>query len=83
MIRRATQFEFAPGLIMPCCSAEDLFVMKAFASRGKDWHDAETIVTRQSRLNSRYIIKQLSALCDLKETPEIVERAKRVLAGNR
>lgn len=83
MIRRAVQQEFAPGLIMPCCTAEDLFVMKAFASRTKDWLDAESIVVRQSRLNSRYILRQLKTLCELKETPEIVARAKRVLAGKR
>jgi hypothetical protein len=32
--------EFAPDIILPTCSAEDLFVMKAFASRPQDWIDA-------------------------------------------
>ncbi len=80
MMRRAVQVEFCRGLILPCCTAEDLFVMKAFASRTKDWLDAESIVVRQGHLNSRYILEQLRALCELKETPEIVERAKRLLA---
>ena len=83
MIRRAVQQEFAPGLILPCCTAEDLFVMKAFASRPKDWLDAAGIVARQTKLNKPYILRHLAALCELKETPEIVARAQRVLAGKR
>ena len=83
MVRHAVQQEFTPGLIMPCCTAEDLFVMKAFASRAKDWIDVENIAIRQTHLNKRYIIKQLGVLCELKETPEILERARRVLAGKR
>ena len=81
--RRAVHVEFCPGLTLPCCTAEDLFVMKAFASRPKDWLDAESIVTRQGSLNRRYILDHLCALCELKETPEIVERAQRLLARKR
>lgn len=83
MVRRAVQQNFAPGVVLPCCTAEDLFVMKAFASRPKDWLDAESIVVRQERLNSRYIIEHLRALCELKETPEILERAEQALLGKK
>jgi len=83
MIRRAIQQEFVPGLVLPCCTAEDLFVMKAYASRPKDWMDAESIVVRQTKLNRAYILKQLAVLCELKETPEIMDRARRVLAGKK
>jgi hypothetical protein len=31
MVERATPVEFAPGLKLPCCTAEDLFFMKVFA----------------------------------------------------
>jgi hypothetical protein len=79
MMRRAVQVAFCPGLKLPCCTAEDLFVMKAFASRPRDWLDAESIVVRQGRLDRHYILEQLRALCDLKEAPEIVERAKLLL----
>lgn len=41
MVKRAERHEFAPGIVLPCCTAEDLFVMKAFAARPKDWVDAE------------------------------------------
>ena len=80
MMRRAVQIAFCPGLTLPCCSAEDLFVMKAFASRPKDWLDAEGIVVRQTKLDKPYILKQLSALCELKEAPEILCRAKQLLS---
>lgn len=78
MIRRATPFEFAPGVILPTCSADDLFIMKVFAARGKDLHDAETIAIRQ-KLSRGHILRQLKPLCELKETPELVEQARRIL----
>lgn len=77
-IRRATPFEFARGLTLPTCSAEDLFVMKTFAARGKDWGDAEGIAARQ-KLNKRQVLMRLKNLCVLKETPEIVTQARKIL----
>ena len=80
MLRRATVFEFDVGVRLPTCSAEDLFVMKAFAARAQDWLDAEGIAVRQGpSLNQSYIRKQLEPLCELKEAPEIVARARRIL----
>ena len=80
MISRAVMCEFTPDICLPVCTAEDLFVMKAFAGRGKDWHDAETVVIRQEgRLNQRYILKHLKVLCELKETPEVVAQAEKIL----
>jgi hypothetical protein len=79
MVRRAVPAEFAPGLILPCCTAEDLVVMKAFASRPRDWLDVESVVARQERLDHAYILRQLAILCDLKEAPEIVERTRKLL----
>ncbi len=56
MLRRATPFAFHAGLVLPTCSAEDLFVMKAFAGRPQDWLDAQGIVVRQGKsLNRAYI----------------------------
>ena len=84
MLKRATPFEFAPGCVLPTCSAEDLFVMKAFAGRPQDWLDARGIVVKQGgKLNKPYILKHLTTLCDLKETPEIVQQARRILEGKR
>jgi hypothetical protein len=82
MLKRAIPFEFAPGLVLPTCSAEDLFVMKAFAARPLDWIDAEGIAARQGgKLNTRYVLRHLSELCALKQTPEIVRRARELLKG--
>ena len=79
MVRRAVLVEVAPGLRLPFCTSEDLFIMKAFADRPRDWVDAEGIVNRQRRLDRDFILEQLAALCELKEAPEIVERARGML----
>ena len=79
MVRRAVPVEFAPGVILPCCTAEDLFILKAFAARPRDWLDAESVVTRQTRLDKDYILGHLAELCELKEAPDILERARRLL----
>jgi hypothetical protein len=84
MLKRVTPFEFDAGVVLPTCSAEDLFVMKAFAAREQDWLDARGIAARQGHtLNRAYILKHLTLLCELKETPEIVTRARRILEGKR
>ena len=57
---------------------EDLFVMKVFAGRGKDWQDAEGIAIRQ-RLDRKRILRQLQPLCEIKEAPDLMEQARRVL----
>jgi hypothetical protein len=82
MIRRATPFEFATGISLPTCSAEDLFILKMFAGRGKDWTDAEGVAIRQN-LDVRYILKQLRPLSELKEDPRMVDRARKLLKDAR
>ncbi len=78
MMDRASAFEFAPGVELVTCSAEDLFVLKVFADRGKDWIDAEGVAIRQ-KLDRQYILKHLRPLCELKEAPELFARAERLL----
>ncbi len=57
------------------CSAEDLVVLKAFASRDQDWIDVRNVLIRQgAKLNRDLIRNELSPLVDLKEEPEILER---------
>lgn len=77
MIDRARIVEFDEGIRIPCCTAEDLFIMKTFAGRPRDWADAETIYARQS-LDLKYVYRHLSELCELKGAPEILERVKRM-----
>jgi hypothetical protein len=53
--------------------------MKAFAARHRDWSDVEGILVRQkSHLDWEYIRRELSALCELKEAPEIMEELKKM-----
>ncbi len=69
-IKRSSQSEYLPGIFLRTCSAEDLIIHKAFASRRKDWLDIEGIILRQKNIDWEYIEKQLKPLLDLKEEPE-------------
>jgi hypothetical protein len=79
MVARAVMVDFAPGIVLPCCTGEDLFIMKAFASRPRDWLDAQGIADRQPALDTAHILGHLAVLAELKEAPEIVQRAKELL----
>ncbi len=75
LVKRSTTFEFIENATLLTCSAEDLVVMKAFADRGRDWWDIETIIVRQrGHLDWSYILKQLVPLCEIKESPEIIAK---------
>jgi hypothetical protein len=79
VVQRATLFEFSPGLELRTCSAEDLMVMKLFASRAIDIRDAEGIAVRHDKtLNWRYIEEQLNPLAEAKDDPEILRHLTRV-----
>lgn len=73
-VDRAQELEYMPGVALRTCTAEDLLVMKAFASRAIDWNDVRGILVRQGtrKLDWSYIRRQLQPLCDLKEAPEIM-----------
>lgn len=74
-VRRSSLFTFPPDTPLRICSAEDLVVMKAFASRGQDWVDVEGILARQAgKLDWEYILRHLQPLAELRETPEILTR---------
>jgi len=49
IIARSSPFEFAPGVFLRTCAAEDLLVMKIFAGRPIDWRDVEMILRRYRR----------------------------------
>jgi hypothetical protein len=84
MIERASLFEFAPGMTLPTCSAEDLFVMKAFAGRPQDWLDVKGIAIRHGEnLDQPYLFRHLTELATLKESPEIIDQARAILRGAR
>lgn len=74
-VGRATAFEYEAGLTLVTVSAEDLIVSKAFAGRLQDWEDIRGIIICQSaRLDWPLIFEELTPLCELKESPETVDR---------
>jgi len=83
MMENASPYTFTSGLSLPVCSADDLFIMKAFAARPKDWIDAESIALRQrGQLDITRIIERVTELAELKDEPEITARARRILEKN-
>lgn len=62
------------------CSAEDLVVLKSFASRPQDWIDVEKVIIRQgASLDRALILEELKPLVELKEEPEILSRLASLL----
>lgn len=80
MIERATYHHFLPDCALLTCSAEDLIVLKAFADRPIDWMDVEGILYRSGRgLNYSLIMEQLAPLCEIKDSPEIVDKLQALI----
>lgn len=81
VVQRASVHTFDPALDLRTCSAEDLIVLKLFASRPLDIRDAEGVIIRQRKtLDWRYIEDQLRPLAEAKEAPEIM-RTLQLLRG--
>jgi hypothetical protein len=79
LVSRATTFAFGPGLDIRTCSAEDLVVLKLFASRALDIRDAEGVVIRHNdQLDWGYIDGKLRPLVELKEEPAILDTLARL-----
>ncbi len=74
IIERSREVRFAPKVKVRLCSAEDLIVLKAFASRDQDWSDIKGVIIRQRKLDWRLIETSLEPLLELKEEPEIWDR---------
>ena len=80
MIKRATPFQFTTEYNLITCSAEDLIILKSFADRYKDWGDIEGILIRHGKsLDTQYIIDQLTPLCDVKESPQILDKLNELI----
>ena len=79
VIERASNFVYDTGIELRTCSAEDLIVMKLFASRPGDIRDVEGIAIRnRGSLDWRYVEEQLAPLAELKEDPEIMKTLDRL-----
>jgi hypothetical protein len=79
LVRHATMFSIGPAIEIRTCSAEDLIVLKLFASRPLDIHDAESVAIRQKTcLDWDYIEEQLRPLAEVKDQPEILRELVRL-----
>ena len=74
-IERGSWWEARPSVRLYTCSADDLIVHKAFASRDQDWVDVDRILAVQrERLNVEQILTELRPLVELKEDSEIIPK---------
>lgn len=78
VVKRAVYKNYLPLVELRICSAEDLIVLKAFADRGKDWVDIESVLIKQSKLDWKYIKRQLAPLVELKDAPEILVKLEKM-----
>jgi hypothetical protein len=77
MIARAAAVEFEPGVALRICSAEDLFVLKAFADRLQDRADVAGIAQRRGRaLDWDAIATRLAPLAETKGDAGILQRVQ-------
>lgn len=73
-IERADDCEIIANCWLRVASAEDLLILKAFASRGQDWIDVESIICRHNdQLDWALIEQELSILAEMKEEPQIMQ----------
>lgn len=79
-IERGSWWVARPGVRLFTCSAEDLVVHKAFASREQDWADVDRILAVQGgRLKVEQILAELRPLAELKEDAGIVPKLEGML----
>jgi hypothetical protein len=79
-IDRASYWEARPGVRLLTCSADDLVVHKAFASRLQDWADVERIIgVQEAKLNVPQILRELAPLAELKEDDGIIRKLEHML----
>ena len=79
VVSLATEFAFEPGISLRTCSAEDLIILKLFALRALDVHDAEGVAIRnKDRLDWDYIAQELQALAEAKDDPGFLRSLDRI-----
>jgi len=77
LVSRSSLFSFGPELDIRTCSAEDLVVLKLFASRPLDISDAEGVVLRNKQLDWNTIETELRPLAEVKD-PSILQTLARL-----
>ena len=77
VIDRSVFAEFEPGVKLRVCTAEDLFVFKAFADRAQDRADLIGISRRRGeQLDWDAIVERLAPLAEAKEDPAILDNVR-------
>jgi hypothetical protein len=80
MVARASDWDVPAHGRIRTCAAEDLIVLKAFASRAQDWIDIEKVLIRRGdKLDRELIVEELTPLVELKEEPEILHRLQTLM----
>jgi hypothetical protein len=78
-VDRASAWQVREGLMLTTCSAEDLIVHKAFAGRGRDWDDVESVLIRQNaKLNLAQIREELQPLLELKDEADALDKLEQM-----
>ena len=81
VLDRSSAWDFADGLSIVTCSAEDLVIYKLVAGRARDVADIEGIVRRQGAGLDVERIRRYGALfAELKEEPDLLRSFERSLA---
>jgi len=79
MCDRAVPTEMMPGMRIRLCSAEDLIVMKMFASRETDLRDVRSVIVRQNaRLDWPYIERNLADLAEVRDDVDLLPRLREI-----
>ena len=81
-VARASDWALALGSILHTCSAEDLIVLKAFASRPRDWLDIESVHVRMgAALNWEQIFEEFAPLAEVRDLPGVLEKLQQIRDG--
>lgn len=76
-VARSSPWALTPEAVLRTCSAEDLVVLKAFASRPQDWVDVESIALRlRSRLDWNLVFEELEPLAAARESSGLLDRLR-------
>lgn len=79
-VERASPYEFASGVVVRTCSAEDLIIHKAVAGRPQDLVDVKGIVARQlGGLDLERIRHWIRIMSELKEDPDMVAQFEAIV----
>ena len=78
-VARSSEWALAPDVALRTCVAEDLIVLKAFASRPQDWIDVESIAIRQRRrLDWKLVFEELEPLAAVRNVPGLLDQLRQL-----